>query len=59
MSARKKSEKVKMGKLLVSEGYLTQSQLDEVLSYQKKKKEYLPLGQLCVELDFLSETELS
>lgn len=59
MSARKKSEKVKIGSLLVSEGYLTQSQLDEVLSYQKKAREYLPVGRLCVELDFLSEAELS
>ena len=55
----RKSQKVKIGTLLVSEGYLTKSQLKEVLSYQKKAKEYLPLGLLCVESDFLTETELS
>ena len=33
--------------------------MKEVLSYQKKAKEYLPLGLLCVELGFLTETELS
>ena len=55
----RKSQKVKIGTLLVSEGYLTKSQLKEALSYQKKAKEYLPLGLLCVESDFLTETELS
>ncbi len=59
MIATKNPEKVKIGTLLVSEGHITQSQLDEVLSCQKKGKQYVPLGELCVRLGFLSETDLS
>lgn len=59
MSTTVKTEKVKIGSVLVSEGYITQAQLDETLSKQKETREYLPLGQLCVQLGYLSETELS
>ncbi|MEE9566569.1 MAG: ATPase, T2SS/T4P/T4SS family [Desulfobacteria bacterium] len=59
MSTTVKTEKAKIGSVLVSEGYITQAQLDETLSKQKETREYLPLGQLCVQLGYLSETELS
>ena len=58
-SRAKEHRKVKIGAILVSEGYLTQSQLNKVLSHQKKARHYLPIGQICVELGLLSETQLS
>jgi type IV pilus assembly protein PilB len=59
MIATKNPEKVKIGTLLVSEGHITQSQLDEALSCQKNSRQYVPLGELCVRLGFLSETDMS
>ncbi len=58
-TSKKKSKKLKIGSILVSEGYLTKSQLKEVLSQQKRTKHYLPLGLLCVQSGLLSKTELS
>ena len=59
MIGTKNPEKIKIGDLLVSEGYITQAQLDEALACQKKGKQYVPLGQLCVRLGFLSEADMS
>jgi type IV pilus assembly protein PilB len=55
----KESQKVKIGTLLLAEGYLTQEQLEKALRFQKKARNYLPLGQICIELGFLSEAQLA
>jgi type IV pilus assembly protein PilB len=49
---------VKIGELLVRKGYITQEQLEEALSVQKRQKFYKPLGEICVELKFLSKIDL-
>ena len=53
------AKKHKIGELLVSEGYLTRNQLKKALRHQKKVTGYLPLGQVCIELGFLSDTQLA
>jgi type IV pilus assembly protein PilB len=58
MNTPKNRKKVRIGTLLVSKGYLTESQLNQVVAYQKKAKSYLPLGLLCVERGLLSKAEL-
>jgi type IV pilus assembly protein PilB len=55
----RETKKLKIGNLLVSEGYLTRTQLKEALAHQKKARNYLPLGQICIELGLLSETQLA
>ncbi|MDY6844419.1 MAG: hypothetical protein SVW57_10060, partial [Thermodesulfobacteriota bacterium] len=55
----KQSNKLKIGELLVHEGYITKDQLQEILSFQKKQKVYKPLGEICVELQFLSKNTLN
>ena len=59
MATEKESQKVKIGSVLIEAGYLTQSQLGDILTYQKKASQYEPLGQLCVRMGFLSDNELS
>lgn len=51
--------KVRVGELLVREGVITPEQLDQALSVQKNQKVYKPLGEVCVELKFLSRTGLN
>ncbi len=52
------TEKMKIGDLMVSEGYITRSQLDEALVLHKSKPDYTPLGQALVELGYLTNPEL-
>lgn len=56
---------LKLGELLVKEGYLTTDALNKVLALQKEqhylsasKKAYKPLGQICVELKLITPEEL-
>jgi type IV pilus assembly protein PilB len=52
------TEKMMIGNLLVDEGYVTKEQLKEALNLQKKKNDYIPLGEAFVELKYLSKAEL-
>ncbi len=48
-----------IGELLVKEGYLTQKQLEHMLTLQKEQKTYMPLGTLCVKEGLLSSQALN
>jgi hypothetical protein len=50
--------KLPIGALLRQEGLLTSEQLAQGLAVQKTRRPVVPLGQLCIELGFLSATEL-
>ncbi len=52
-----KQKKLKIGDLLVQEGYISKAQLEEALNAQKKTKEYAPIGELCVKLKFISRED--
>lgn len=65
MSTSRTPEKrqFKLGELLVREGYLTMDGLQKVLNVQKEQKEskggeFKPFGQICIELGFISHSEL-
>jgi hypothetical protein len=51
--------KLPIGELLCQEGLLTPEQLAQGLAAQKTRRPAMPLGQLCIELGFLSEAEFS
>ena len=51
--------KIKIGDLLVHEGAITPDQLSSALSVQKSQKVYRPIGEICVDLRFLSSVRLS
>ena len=53
------AEKPKIGELLVKEGLITQEQLQEALLVQKNQKAYMPLGDICVDMKFLSKAALN
>jgi type IV pilus assembly protein PilB len=53
-----KSKKLKIGEVLVQEGYITSKQLQEVLAEQLKSDAYAPLGEICIKLGFISKIEL-
>ncbi len=53
-----KQPKIKIGDLFVREGYITEEQLDEALIAQKAYSEYVPLGEVCARLKFLSRVDL-
>jgi len=50
---------IKFGELLVSEGIISQSQLDEALRIQKELKTSKPIGQLLVERNILTQRQLN
>ncbi|MBF2055148.1 MAG: Flp pilus assembly complex ATPase component TadA [Candidatus Sericytochromatia bacterium] len=59
------SQTLKMGEILIREGYLTMDACQKVLQIQKEqgyisksRKAYKPFGQICVELKLLSADEL-
>jgi len=53
-----KTNKLKIGELLVKEGFITKKQLQEALAEQMRENSYIPLGEVCVKLKFLSKLEL-
>lgn len=55
----KPTSKLRLGDLLVQEGLITPEQVDQALLIQKNQKVYKPLGEVCVELKFLSKTKLN
>jgi type IV pilus assembly protein PilB len=48
----------KIGDLLVKDGLITAEQLQEALAVQKKQQLYMPLGEVCVDLNFISRAQL-
>jgi type II secretory ATPase GspE/PulE/Tfp pilus assembly ATPase PilB-like protein len=50
--------KLPIGALLCQEGLLTSEQLAQGLAVQKTRRPVVPLGQLCIELGFLSAAQL-
>ncbi len=51
-------EKMKVGDLLVRDGYITDEQLSEALLIQKQRSKYIPIGEICIELHFISKAML-
>jgi type IV pilus assembly protein PilB len=56
--AMKEPEKLRIGEILVQEGYITEAQLQEAIANQRRKTAYRPLGEVCVELRYLSKSDL-
>ena len=54
----KASSKLRVGELLIQEGAITQEQLEKALSVKKEGEAYKPLGEICVDLKFLSRARL-
>jgi len=53
-------KKLRIGDILVNNGYITQEELQQALARQKESgQNYAPLGQICVELGFISSVDLS
>ena len=50
--------KLRVGELLVQEGAITPEQLEKALAAKKEEKAYKPLGEVCVDLKFLSRARL-
>lgn len=57
-ATRPVSTKAKIGELLVDEGMITSAQLDEALAAQKKQPVYMPLGEICIDLKFITRDQL-
>ena len=51
--------KLRIGDILLQEGLLTPEQLEQALAVQKTQPVSLPLGEVCVELKFLSRSDLN
>ncbi len=52
------TEKLRLGELLIREGFMSAEQLEQALSVQKKRERYKPLGEICIELKFISKAQL-
>jgi len=52
------SNGLRIGELLLKEGFLTEQQLQEAVTKQMKKTVYMPLGEVCVQLKFISKSQL-
>ena len=50
--------KLRVGELLVQESAITPEQLEKALAAKKEGKAYKPLGEICVDLKFLSRARL-
>jgi type IV pilus assembly protein PilB len=48
----------KLGELLIKEGLITSEQLEEAMAVQKKQQIYMPLGEICVDLKFITRDQL-
>ena len=51
--------RIRIGELLTREGLITSAQLEQALEAKKRQDDYKPLGDVCVELGFLSPAELN
>ena len=52
------SNGLRIGELFLKEGFLTEKQLQEAVTKQMKKTVYMPLGEVCVQLKFISKSQL-
>ncbi len=50
--------KLRVGELLIQEGAITQEQLEKALAAKKEGTAYKPIGEVCVDLKFLSRARL-
>lgn len=50
--------RLRIGELLIKEGAITQEQLEKALAVQKRQRVYKPLGEVCVELRFVTRPHL-
>jgi type IV pilus assembly protein PilB len=50
--------KMRIGELLVKEGLIDEKQLQSAINRQNRKTVYSPLGEVCVQLKFISKNEL-
>ncbi|HMK49230.1 MAG TPA: ATPase, T2SS/T4P/T4SS family [Thermodesulfovibrionales bacterium] len=53
------SDGYRIGELLVQEGLLSEKQLQEAVAKQYKKTSYSPLGEVCVQMRFISKAQLN
>src|SRR5215467_12597536 len=56
--ARSEASKLKIGELLLKDGLITPEQLEEALAAQKRQPDYMPLGEVCVEMKLISRDQL-
>ncbi|PIQ28157.1 hypothetical protein COW36_05035 [bacterium (Candidatus Blackallbacteria) CG17_big_fil_post_rev_8_21_14_2_50_48_46] len=49
---------LRIGDLLVKEGFLQPAQMEKILKFQAEQETYLPLGRICVEKGLISAREL-
>ena len=54
----KEVRKFKVGEILIKEEIITQEQLDEALEMQKAEDLPLPLGEVCINMKFISRSDL-
>ena len=54
----KASSNLRVGELLIQEGAITGEQLEKALAIKKEGRVYKPLGEVCVDLKFLSRSRL-
>ena len=52
------ASKLRVGELLIQEGAITQENLERALAVQKENTSYKPIGEICVDLKFLSRAHL-
>lgn len=50
--------KLRVGELLIQEGVITREQLEKALAVKKEGTAYKPIGEVCVDLKFLSRSRL-
>ncbi len=52
------TEQQRIGAILVQEGYITESQLQEAVARQRRRTVYKPLGEVCVDMRFIAKGQL-
>jgi type II secretory ATPase GspE/PulE/Tfp pilus assembly ATPase PilB-like protein len=52
------AKKLRIGELLVREGFLTPAQVEHALTVQKARQRPVPFGEICKELGFISPADL-
>lgn len=53
-----KDKKLRVGEILIKEGFVTHEQLEDALQYQKEEELPMPLGEVCINLKLISRTDL-
>jgi type IV pilus assembly protein PilB len=50
--------KLKVGEILVQEGIITEEQLEDALEFQRAEELPMPLGEVCINLKYISRSDL-